>query len=322
MSKKRRYKFNPETLNYELHKTPVSTKFFKTFLYFLLSLVAFGVYSYLYSNVLGMKTPKHMILAKYTTEWRSKLEMLGKRFDKSDQVLEQLQMRDNIVYRSIFGMEEVSADVRNAGYGGVERFSYLDGRDFSGLLTSTSERLNILTKKAYVQSKSFDDICVMSAEAGEMASCVPNICPVYINHVRYASSFGYRIDPIEKIARMHQGIDLAGSSGEPIFATGNGKVVKIGYEFFGYGNYVIIDHGFGYKTRYAHLKAILVADGQKITRGDQIGEMGSTGRSIGTHLHYEVIYRNNPVNPINYYNSDISSEDYASIVKPTRNSHI
>lgn len=322
MARNKRYKFNPETLTYEIHKTPFSTKFLKTTLYFALSLMAFGAYFLLYTEVLGLETPKHSILAKYYRDGHSKLEMLNTRFENTNKVLNELQMRDNMVYRPIFGMEEISSDVRNAGYGGTERFSYLNGRDFSGLLTATSQTINILTKKAYVQSKSFDDVSMLSAKAGELALSVPNICPVYRDNVFLSSSFGYRKDPIKGFSKMHSGMDFSGKQGEAIFVTGNGKVTKIGYDFFGYGNFIIVDHGFGYKTRYAHLKAMLVTEGQTVHRGEQIAEMGNTGRSTGTHLHYEVIYMSKPVNPINYFDLNISSEDYASMVRPMSGSHI
>ncbi len=319
MSQTKRYRFNRETLTYEIHKTPISMKFLKTSAYFVSSLIAFALYIYIYTNVLGFETPKYKILKKHSTEWSAKLQILNNRFEKNNKVLEELQMRDNIVYRSIFGMEEISSDIRNAGYGGVDRFSYLENVDHSGLLTSTAEKINILYKKAYVQSKSFDEVALLAQKAGEMALSVPNISPVVKENVRFSSGFGYRIDPIlRNIHRMHSGIDLSGRSGEPIYVTGNGIVKQIGFDFFGYGNFIIVDHGFGYKTRYAHLRGMLVKTGQVVRRGDQIGEMGDSGRSNGTHLHYEVIYKNNPVNPINYYNNDISSEDYASIIKPSK----
>ncbi len=323
MSRDRKYRFNRETLNYEQHKTPLSAKFFKTVLGVIGSFLAFGFYFFLYTYVFGLETPKHLILRKQSDELHSRLELLKTRYEKSGDILDELQIRDDMVYRSIFGMEEISSDIRNAGYGGTERFSTLKDRDFSGVLTSTAQRINILYKKAYVQSKSLDDVTILSQKAGEMALSIPTILPVIRENVRYSSPFGYRIDPIDhRTHRMHSGMDMSGISGEPVFVTGNGVVKKVGYDFFGYGNFIVVDHGFGYKTRYAHLKGMLVAEGQKVVRGEQIGEMGNSGRSSGTHLHYEVIFRDHPVNPIYYFNNDISSEDYASIIKPRSNSHI
>ena len=151
-----------------------------------------------------------------------------------------------------------------------------------------------------------------------MALCAPTIPPVNYAHVRQASGFGTRVDPILKDRYgRHLGVDLApksGKQGEPIYVTGNGVVKYVGYDAGGYGRYILVDHGFGYKTRYAHLSKALVVKGQEVKRGQLIGEMGNTGRSTGTHLHYEVIYMNRHVNPVNYYNKDILPEDYAAII--------
>ena len=177
---------------------------------------------------------------------------------------------------------------------------------------------DMLLKKAYVQSKSFDQVMLVSERAAEMALCAPTIPPVNYAHVRQASGFGTRVDPILKDRYgRHLGVDLApksGKQGEPIYVTGNGVVKYVGYDAGGYGRYILVDHGFGYKTRYAHLSKALVVKGQEVKRGQLIGEMGNTGRSTGTHLHYEVIYMNRHVNPVNYYNKDILPEDYAAII--------
>ena len=177
---------------------------------------------------------------------------------------------------------------------------------------------DMLLKKAYVQSKSFDQVMLVSERAAEMALCAPTIPPVNYAHVRQASGFGTRVDPILKDRYgRHLGVDLApksGKQGEPIYVTGNGVVKAVGYDAGGYGRYVLVDHGFGYKTRYAHLSKALVVKGQEVKRGQMIAEMGNTGRSTGTHLHYEVIYMNRHVNPVNYYNKDILPEDYAAII--------
>ncbi len=274
-------------------------------------------YAWVYLDVLGLETPKHARLRKESAELHSRLNLLARRIGTAEASLEDLQLRDNEVYRSIFGMDVIPDEVRRAGYGGTDRFDYLSSSDWSGLLTSTAGYLNEVNKMAFVQSKSLDDISQLTKRVGDMALCVPSICPVYMNRVRFASRFGFRTDPIGKTyTRMHQGIDLAGGKGQPIFATGNGKVLNVTYSRYGYGNCVEIDHGFGYVTRYAHLQRILVSRGQEVTRGEQIATLGNTGRSVGAHLHYEVIFRGKHKNPANYYSEDISSEEYASIVNP------
>jgi Membrane proteins related to metalloendopeptidases len=139
---------------------------------------------------------------------------------------------------------------------------------------------------------------------------------VALNNTRLASFFGFRTDPIYGTPRMHQGIDLAGDRGEPIYAVGNGRIIEVGFNFFGYGNEIVIDHGFGYKTRYAHLDKVFVKEGDMVERGDEIAALGNTGKSTGAHLHYEVIYRDNRVNPLNYFNRDIKAEEFMAMVKP------
>lgn len=296
-------------------RVSVSKNFLKGFAYFSLCIGLFCLYGWIYLDVLGLETPKHSRLRKEYAELHSRVDLLRHRIEAAEISLDQLNLRDNDVYRSIFGMEPVSEDVRRGGYGGTDRFDYMASSDFSGLLTSTARYLNTVNKMAYVQSKSLDDIKHLSGRLGDMAFCVPSIYPVYKEKVRFASRFGYRVDPVSRsFSRMHEGVDLSGKRGLPIFATGSGVVKEAGRIHSGYGNTILVDHGFGYMTRYAHLDMILVGKGQKVSRGEQIGTLGNTGRSIGDHLHYEVIYRGRHVNPLTYMNEEISKEDYAAMV--------
>ncbi|PKP42971.1 MAG: peptidase M23 [Bacteroidetes bacterium HGW-Bacteroidetes-10] len=318
MSNNKRYKFNPETLAYEIHKISVKARFSKGFIIFLVSIaVSFGYY-FIYTEYFGLETPKMLSIRSKNTELANRLSLLERRFEAANRTLISLQIRDNYVYRPIFGMEEISQEVRNAGFGGVNRYSYLETVDRSGILTNTVMSIDQLYKKAFIQSRSFDEVSQLAKNADEMSLCVPAIPPVNVasRKIRFSSTFGYRPDPFNGAYRMHTGIDLSGPANEPIYATGNGKVSEIGYDFFGYGNYIIVDHGFGYKTRYAHLKTAHVTMGRKVQRGEHIANMGNTGRSKGNHLHYEVIYRNRPVNPLNYYNRDIASEEFLALVEP------
>jgi len=210
--------------------------------------------------------------------------------------------------------------VINAGFGGVNRYSHLEQVSNSHSLIDAVKRMDVIYKKAYVQSKSYDEVSLLARRADEMASCVPAIPPVALDNVRLSSLFGFRKDPFYGTTRMHQGIDLSGNTGEPIYAPGNGKVVEVRSSFFGYGREIVIDHGFGYMTRYAHLHKMLVKVGDEVERGEQIATMGNTGKSKGVHLHYEVIYRNRRVNPLNYYNQEIKGGEYMAMVKPNRNS--
>jgi murein DD-endopeptidase MepM/ murein hydrolase activator NlpD len=246
------------------------------------------------------------------------MEVMNRQLDGYEDVLTSLQMRDDDIYRSIFGMHEIPAEVREAGFGGVNRYSHLDGLDHGGLLKNTTMRMDVLTKMSYVQSKSFDEVAQLSKRAGDMASCIPAIPPINPgSKYRLSSSFGYRKDPVTGRSARHQGVDFATDSGNPIYVTGDGVVESVKFEFFGYGNQVVIDHGFGYKTRYAHMRNIGVVEGMKVKRGECIGESGNSGKSTGPHLHYEVIYRGSPVNPSNYYDLSITPEEYATMVQNT-----
>ena len=285
---------------------------------FIGSLVLSVGYLWVYSSVLGLELPKTIILKKRNAEWASKMEVMNRHLDRYDEALTALQMRDDDIYRSIFGMHEIPMEIRNAGFGGVNRYEHLEGYGYE-LLKNTVVRLDVLTKKSYVQSKSFDEVAMLSKRAGEMASCVPAIPPVVPDRsiYRLSSSFGYRSDPFTGRSKRHTGVDFALKPGNPIYATGDGVVEVVKFEFFGYGNWVLIDHGFGYKTRYAHLKSIGVAEGMKVKRGECIGISGNSGRSSGPHLHYEVMYKGNYVNPANYYDLTITPEEYSTMVQNT-----
>ena len=316
MAKQKRYKFNPETLAYEIHQIPAKVRLSRGFVLFVFSILLSLGYFYIYTSYFNLETPKMMTLKRQNEEYANRLELINRRFESANNSLVALQMRDNFVYRPIFGMDEIPEDVRNAGFGGVDRYSYLQNFERSGILSATAFNLDVLYKKAYVQLRSFDDLSQLAKNADEMTLCVPAIPPVNIasSRIRFSSSFGYRRDPFHGDYRMHSGVDLSGPVGEPIYATGNGRVIQVGFDFFGYGNFVLIDHGFGYKTRYAHLRSSTVSIGSIVRRGEVIGEMGNTGRSKGPHLHYEVIYRNRPVNPLNYYNRDIDEQGFSELL--------
>lgn len=316
MSKNKRYKFNSETLAYEVHMTPAKHRWSRVLLFFVISISISVGYYFIYTEYFKLETPKLLSLKSENAQLVNRLDLINRRFESLTKSLHSLEMRDNYVYRPVFGMEEIPKDVRNAGFGGTERYSYLKNFEKSGILSKTASNIDVLYKKAYVQSRSFDDLLQLAHKADEMSLCVPAIPPVNIasSKIRFASSFGYRKDPFKGDYRMHSGVDISGPLGEIIYATGNGKVIKVGHDFFGYGNYVMIDHGFGYKTRYAHLQKANVTIGKIVNRGDKIGYMGNTGRSKGAHLHYEVIYKDRPVNPLNYYNRDVDEEGFLALI--------
>lgn len=319
MSKNKRYILNPRTLVYEVSKRSRMSRVWSTVALLTVSLCMAALYFWVYVAVLGLEPPKTLLLKKKNAEWCSKVEMMNRHLDQCDDALASLQMRDDDIYRSIFGMDEIPSEVRNAGFGGVNRYAHYDAVDSDGLLKGTAVRLDVLTKKSYVQSRSFEEVALLSKRAGDMASCIPAIPPINPDPEKYrlSSRFGYRTDPFSGRTARHTGVDFAMKSGNPIYVTGDGVVESVKFEFFGYGNHVVIDHGFGYKTRYAHLKSIGVVEGMKVKRGECLGLSGNSGKSSGPHLHYEVIYKGNPVNPANYYDLSITPEEYASMVQNT-----
>ncbi len=316
MAGKRKYKYNPETLSYELQRASLRFYLVRALIILPISLlVALGYYM-VYTEGLKLKTPRTVRLEREFENARSSLELLSKQMAQSEKRLENLQLRDNNIYRNIFGMEQIPTEVRDAGFGGSNRYPYLEYARNSSLLMTTALNFDKIMKKAYIQSKSFDDVERVAGQVGEVAKCIPSILPIPedTRNFRWSGGFGYRKDPVYGDIRMHDGIDLTGAPNSPVYATGDGKVEAIRYEYNGYGRYILIDHGFGYKTRYAHLNKTTIYEGQLVKRGEQIGLLGATGKSTGPHVHYEVIYMGRPVNPYNYFNNNIATDDYHAVI--------
>ena len=297
-----KYIFNKETLTYEEYTCSGKLKFLRAALLFAASAGAAFLYLWLYTSVLGYDLPKTAFLKKANARLNTRLELLNMELDSDAEYLASFQSRDNDIYRSVFGMNEIPAEVRNAGFGGVDRYAYLDAIDRTGLLRQTEIKIDVLTKKAWLQSNSFDEIEVVARKAGDMAVCIPSVPPILPDKSQYriSSSFGYRSDPFLGTRKRHTGMDFACHIGNQVYATADGVVEAVRTDTYGYGKYVIIDHGFGYKTRYAHLSKINVEKGMTVTRGSLIALSGNSGRSSGPHLHYEVMYKGNYVNPMNF----------------------
>ena len=315
MAGERKYIFNEQTKSYEVDRRSALALFYKTGFLLLGGLTCFLLFFFFVTRVLGLDTPKAHWLERNNQVLAGKIELLGMQAAMQDEVLLDLSLRDNLVYRPVFGMEEIGADVREAPLGGEERYADYLGLDHQQLMTDAARRVDVLTRRAYVQSLSFDEVKVLSGRAGDMASCIPSIYPVNPKKVQITSPFGARYHPIRQAIVFHEGIDLAGPAGQNVYATGDGVVESVQINFSGYGNVIVIDHGFGYKTRYAHLKEIKVIEGQVVIRGDVIGTLGSSGLSTGPHLHYEVLYRGVQINPWNYLNPDISPEEYNKMAR-------
>ena len=310
-----KYIFNQQTQSYEIDRRSVRAAFYKTGGVLLGGLALFLLFFFVFTRTLGLDTPKTLLLERQNRILTEQLALLDGRIDADDQQLQELALRDNLVYRPVFGMEEVPAATREAGLGGEDRYAAFLGLAHQDLMAASAARVDGLMRKAYVQSVSFDEVKVYSSRAGDMASCIPSIYPVNPKNVQITSPFGARFHPIRQTIVFHEGIDLAGPAGQPVYATGDGVVESTEVNFSGYGNVIVIDHGFGYKTRYAHLKEIKVTQGQVVIRGDRIGTLGSSGLSTGPHLHYEVIYRGTQINPWNFLNPDVTPEEYNKLVR-------
>lgn len=310
------YIYNPETLLYEQVGVP-AWKVWLRRLGLALGAVAMGfLYFWIYTSVLGLDLPKTARLKKINAEWNSRLEILDRQLDLYDETLTGLEDRDDNVWRSIFGLSEIPDEVKNAGFGGLNRYAWLDESGASPQLKKTMVRLDVMTKRTFIQSKALDEVSLVSRTAGDMVSCVPAVPPIVPEKGTYhiSSYFGYRTDPVFGGRRFHEGVDFASDIGNPVYATGDGVVEKVRFQFHGYGNEIVINHGFGYKTRYAHLNTVDVAEGMHLKRGDRIGEVGKTGKSTGPHLHYEVVYRGAQVNPMRYLDMTMSVEEYRAMV--------
>lgn len=314
--KNKEYIFDPLTLDYRESVVTWRERLRMAGLMFFVSIAVSFFYLWLYTVVFGQELPKTIILKKQNAEWNSQMSILNTRMDDCQQRLESLQLRDDGVYRAIFGLPEISKDERYSGIGGVNRYEYLIANDHTGLLASSVKKLDFLTKMAFVQSKSYDEVDQMAKRSGDIASCVPAVPPFYPgSRYRISSSFGIRRDPVYHTRRMHQGVDFAMDINTPIYAVGDGTVELVRRELYGYGNSIIINHGFGYKTRYAHMKTINLIPGMSVKRGDCIGLSGNSGKSTGPHLHFEVMYRGRFVNPMNYMDIQIPLDEYVQMIK-------
>lgn len=264
------------------------------------------------------ESPKSAKLKKENEELYFYYDMISKEMDRANQMLTSLQDRDNNVYRTIFEAEPIPTTVRGAGVGGVDRYKEIleNGLESDELIANTFQRIHQLDRQLYIQTKSYDDLLGLAEDKSEMLSSIPAIQPVSNKRLRrLASGFGMRVHPIYKVKMMHPGIDFSAPQGTPVYATGAGKVVEVKTSLSGYGKQVIIDHGFGYRTRYAHLQEFSVKQGQEVERGQGIGLVGSTGTSTAPHLHYEIYREGERVNPIHYFYQDITAEEYEVLVQ-------
>lgn len=261
-------------------------------------------------------SPKEKQLEREIERMKLDYDLVNQRLQQMSVVLEDLQDRDDNIYRVVFEAEPIPNEVRKAGFGGVNRYNRYKDFENRDLLTETMRRTDILSKQLVIQSKSYDEILGMIRNKAAMLACIPAIQPVSNKELkRMASGYGYRTDPIYKTTKFHAGMDFAAAVGTEIYATGDGVIMRADADASGYGNHVRINHGYGYMTLYGHMSKIMVRPGQRVKRGDVIGLVGNTGKSVGPHLHYEVHKNGEAINPVNFYYNDLSPEDYARMIE-------
>jgi len=310
---KTKYHYNSHTLKYEKVKTSIKTQFLRV-LGFLTSSFACAILL-VYVGFTFIDSPREKQHLREINQLTLQYDIMQKRMEQVDAALENMQHRDDHIYRVIFEADPIDADIRQAGFGGINRYKNLEDFDNSTLMIETAKKLDYISKALYVQSKSYDDLVEMAKSKAAMMASIPAIQPIDSRKIRGGlSGFGRRIHPIYKIRKMHTGMDFTAPVGTPIYATGDGRVTAVGVDG-GYGRRVIINHGYSYTTLYGHMSRFAVKQGQYVRRGDLIGYVGNTGTSSGPHLHYEVHKNGRPVNPVNFIYNDLTPTEYAAILE-------
>lgn len=317
MSAKKKYKINPETLAMEQVEHGFRYWVRQTGIYILAGIVIGILFLYFFLTFFPSPREKQLLREKASLE--SQLEVLNSQVDQMQVVMTDLQQRDDNLYRVLFGAEPIPLSVRQGAQRKIDYYEQLAQMTNSELAADLALKVDLLEKEIYVQAKSYDEVAQMAKEQEIRMENIPAIQPVMNKDLkRVASGYGMRIDPVYHVRKFHQGMDFTAPTGTEVFATGNAKVDFAGWKQ-GYGNTVILDHGYGYKTLYAHLYKILVRKGQKVRRSDIIALVGNTGKSTGPHLHYEVRLNNKPVDPRNYYFYDLSPEEYDQMIQLSNN---
>jgi len=310
-----KYYYDPDTLSYRPIKYTNKKRVSNIFLFLLASFFFGSSVLLILLNSDVINTPSEIAQKRSLKNYELQFDILNKKLSQLESVVSNVEERDNNLYRVYFEASPIPEEQRRAGFGGVNRYKDLEGYDNSELIISTAERIDILTKQTVVQSRSLDEIERLAENKAELIEAIPTIQPVKNEDLtRVASGFGYRIDPFTKIRKKHYGMDFTAKKGTPVYATGNGVVKRADNSSPGYGNHIRIDHGFGYVSLYAHLSKYNVRRGQKVKRGDIIGYVGNTGRSIGPHLHYEIFKDNQKINPLNFYYGNLSPEEFKSLL--------
>jgi len=314
-----KYRYNPETLSYDVVKITVKERLTKLGAMVAASIVASVVYFAVYSHFYD--TPKERTLTNQLSDIRFNYLMLMQELTHIDHLLTDIQKRDDNIYRTVLESDPIPASIRQAGFGGANRYVQLEGYINSNLMIATARQTDRILKQLYIQSLSFDELIDRVLHMEQMALSRPAIIPIaHSDLTRISSRYGWRRDPITRAPAMHTGIDFTARIGTPIYVTGDGTVVKAEFNFGGYGRTVVVDHGFGFSTLYAHLHSIDVEVGDEVRRGDIIGTVGNSGRSVGPHLHYEVHINGRHTNPIYFFHeADLSPDELVRLLEEAEN---
>ena len=309
-----KYYYDTKTLNYQrIEKTPWD-RVKNIFIYLGASIFSGIIMIMIFFQFFD--SPKQKQLKRDKLDLLNQYNTLNNELTDINLVLKDMQNRDDNIYRVIFEADPIPSSIRKAGFGGVNRYKHLENLSNSELIIETTKKIDIISKQIYIQSKSFDEVINLANNKANMLACLPSIQPVDNKDLkRMVSGFGRRIHPVYKTITHHDGMDFAAATGTPIYATANGTIEKSTYDRGGYGKHVIINHGFGYKTLYAHMNEIKSSKGTTVKRGDVIGYVGNTGLSIGPHLHYEVHYKGKKENPSFYYHNDLSPSEYNKLIE-------
>jgi murein DD-endopeptidase MepM/ murein hydrolase activator NlpD len=309
-----KYQFNTKSLKIERVQVSFGERL-KRWLFSLAFGLVFGVVVIVLAYNF-VSSPRERILKNELEQYKLNYKILNDRLKNVQTVLDDLQDRDDNIYRVIFEAEPIPSSVRKAGYGGADRYAKLSGVSNSEILLSTTKKLDMITSQMYVQSKSFDEVFKLAKNKEKVIASIPAIQPVDFHDLRRIGSyFGYRTDPFYKVTKFHEGIDFTAAVGTPIYATGDGVVTEAEFSRGGYGMCIKLNHGYSYETFYAHLSRMKVRVGQKITRGEIIGFVGNTGKSTAPHLHYEVHKGGQPINPIYFFFNDITPQEYQAMIE-------
>jgi murein DD-endopeptidase MepM/ murein hydrolase activator NlpD len=313
------YHFDPDTLSYKKIKKGFKYRLKQFAGYFFPSIVFGLIFAFIIFKFI--ESPRLIQEKRENARLVSQIKLMSQEMDQLAAVLDEVQQRDEGIYRVIFEADPIPSSIRKAGFGGSNRYGFLADLDNADLVVSARKKLDVLTKQLYIQTKSFDEIVELARNKEKMLHSIPAIMPISNKDLkRTASGWGFRIHPIEKIRKFHYGMDFTAPVGTDIYATGDGRVVKVIKSKRGYGNYIEIDHGFGYSTLYGHMSGFNVTQGQRIRRGEVIGYVGNTGHSSGPHLHYEVHYKGKPVNPQDFYYMDLTPDQYDEMIRISANS--